>query len=92
MEWTRSHNISFVGLAERITSTTTSKVKKEIVNLSNLKHSEDKSISKKQLKAKKVELSPGQYVELEFPAKEKNLSSNEKTSFFLSSKGYYTPA
>ena len=92
MEWTRSHNISFIGLAEEVTSTTTPKIKKETISLSSLKHSENKNITKKQLKAKKVELSPGQYVELEFPAKEKNLNSDEKVSFFLSSKGYYTPA
>jgi len=85
MEWTKPHDISFIGLAD----VAISKIKQDVIDLSSLKHSEDKKITKKDLKSGKVELIPGQYVELEFPASKEKISSDEKASFFLNSKGYY---
>ena len=90
MEWTRPHNISFIGLADA-SSMTASTIKRDVISLSGLNHSENKNITKEDLKDKKVELSPGQYVKLEFATMEKKINSNEKTSFFLSSEGYYIP-
>ncbi len=90
LEWTAPHNLSFIGLAD-VDSLTSPHIKQEIVKLSNLRHSEDKDINKKHLKDGKVELIPGKYLELEFPAKEEEVKSNQKTSLVLKSKGYYTP-
>ena len=91
MNWTNSHNISFIGLAN-VESLTGSKIKQETIKLSKLKHSENKHINERCLRDGKVELIPGQFIELEFPVKEKrNNLGGQKTSFVLKSKGYYTP-
>ncbi len=88
LEWTNSHKLSFIGLAEADSSTT---IKQEVLKLSSLKHSEYKNINKESLKDGKVELIPGQYIDLEFPEKKERIQSGYKTSFVLKSKGYYAP-
>jgi len=90
LKWTNSHNLSFLGLAD-VNPLNNSSVKQEVIKLSDLKHSEDKNISKKHLKNGKVELTPGQFIELQFPAKKEIISPNQKISFILKPKGYYTP-
>jgi len=91
LKWTRPHNLSFVGLADVKDLSKTSDVSQEPIELSQLKHLEDRNINKTYLKKGKVELIPGQYIELEFPLEKENVESNQKTSFVLKSKGYYTP-
>jgi len=90
LKWTNSHNLSFLSLVN-VSSLNNSNVKQETIKLSNLKHSEDKSIDKESLKNGKVELTPGQFIELEFPAKKEVINSDQEISFILRSKGYYTP-
>jgi len=89
--WTAAHNLSFVALSDMEDLSAIPDIKEESIKLSNLKHSEQKNINKTYLKKKMVELIPGQYLELEFPAKKEEVKSNQKTSFVLKSKGYYTP-
>ncbi|GAI18234.1 unnamed protein product, partial [marine sediment metagenome] len=67
LEWTNSHNLSLLGLVNA-SPLTNSDAKQKTIKLSNLKHSEDKSIDKESLKDGRVELTPGQFIELEFPA------------------------
>lgn len=90
-KWTRPHNVSFVGLTDTEGLSEVSNISQESIKLSCLKHSENKNIDKTYLKKGKVELIPGQYIKLEFPAKKEKAESNQRTSFVLKSKGYYTP-
>jgi len=89
MEWTKFHNLSFVGLAE-VKPLDSFQVKQKTIELSKLRHSENKDVDEGYLKDEKVELIPGQFIELEFPAEKENINSNQKTSFILKSKGHYT--
>ncbi len=90
-KWTRSHNLSFVGLTDVNDISNISNIREKVVELSNLKHSENKDIKRESLKDGRVELIPGQYIELEFSAIKETLGFNQRTSFVLKSKGYYTP-
>jgi len=87
-KWTSSHNLSFLGLVD--VSPLSPDIKQESIKLSNLRHSKDKSINKKDLESEGVELTPGQFIDLEFPAKKEDINPNQKISFILKSKGYYT--
>ena len=89
MEWTKFHNLSFVGLAE-VKPLDSFQVKQKTIELSKLRHSENKDVDEGYLKDEKVELIPGQFIELEFPAEKENINSNQKTFFILKSKGHYT--
>jgi len=90
LEWTNSHNLSFTGLATTSDLSEASHVSQKTIQLSSLSHSEKKNINKNYLKSGKVELTPGQYIELEFPVEKDEVKVNQKTSFVLKSKGYYT--
>ncbi|MCX6758947.1 MAG: hypothetical protein NT012_00015 [Candidatus Nealsonbacteria bacterium] len=85
LEWTGSHNLSFIGLTEPDT-----RLKLEKIKLAYLEHSSNKNIKKEQLEKGEVQLIPGQFINLEFPYKKDNLKSSERVSFILKSKGYYT--
>ena len=65
--------------------------KRKTITPSKLTHSEDKKVNLKMLKSTEVEITPGQFVELEFPADKEVKTTNQKTSFLLESKGYYMP-
>jgi hypothetical protein len=88
LKWTSSHNLSFFGLVD--VNSLDSNIKQESIKLSNLRHSKDKNINKKDLEKKGVQLVPGEFIDLEFPAKREDIGSNQEISFVLNSKGYYT--
>ena len=89
LEWTESHNLSFIGLTE-VKPIKNGQSKIEKIRLAELKHSHNRNINKNNLKEGKVELIPGQFISLEFPYKKNTLKSNQRASFVLRSKGYYT--
>jgi len=90
MRWTASHHLSFVGISE-VTQIDSLNIKRQTITPTKISHSENKEVNLKKLKNTEVEITPGQFVELEFPAeKEKNIP-NQKTSLLLESKGYYMP-
>jgi len=90
LKWTNSHNLSFLGLVD-VSPLSGSNLKQGVIKLSDLRHSENKKINKKDLENEGVELTPGQFVNLEFSSKKEVLNPNQKVSFVLKSKGYYTP-
>ena len=89
LEWTNTHKLDFIGLAQLASPEETKKIKIENLKIESLKHSRKKEISKKELKKGKVELKPVQFLELTFPYKKITLKPQEIISFFLKSKGYY---
>ncbi len=90
LKWTNSHNLSFIGLVNA-SPLTNPDIKQETIKLSSLSHSEDKNINEKHLKDGRVGLIPGQFINLEFPAKKEIINSDQEISFILKAKGYYTP-
>jgi hypothetical protein len=88
LEWTNTHNLKLISLAQSATPKEMKGVKIESLKLESLLHSSDAKITKKDFK-KGVELIPGQYLELTFPYEKPSLDSNQTTSFVLKSKGYY---
>jgi len=89
LEWTNTHKLSALGLAQLASSEEVKKTKVESIALESLSHSQKKEITKKDLIKGGVELKPVQHIELDFPYKKITLKSGETVSYFLKSKGYY---
>ena len=88
LEWTNTHNLKSIGLAQLVKSKESKEIKIESLKLESLLHSNDAKITEKDFK-KGVELTPGQYLEMVFPYEKSSLNPNQTTSFVLKSKGYY---
>ncbi|RLC36712.1 MAG: hypothetical protein DRH33_06600 [Candidatus Nealsonbacteria bacterium] len=89
LEWTQPHNLSFIGLANS-NPKDINQLKIEKLKLSELRHSHNADVNKDTLKNGEIELIPGQFLSLEFPAEKAEIGVNQKISFILETKGYYT--
>jgi len=92
LEWTNTHKLNFMGLAQLATSEEIKDIKIENLKLETMKHSHKKEVNKEDLEKGKVELIPGQFLELTFPYKKIAPKSTETISYLLKSKGYYKKA
>jgi len=89
MEWTNTHKLSSIGLAQIATKREVEGIKVENLKLNSIKHSHEGEVSKEKLERGKTELVPGQFLELVFPCGKEIISSEENCSFLLRSKGHY---
>jgi len=89
LEWTNTHKLNFIGLAQLASSQEIKATKINNLKPETIKHSRQKEINKNDLEKGKVELIPGQSLELTFPYTKSNLKPKETVSYLLKSKGYY---
>ena len=90
LDWTDSHRLSYFGLD---TSDHKSDLKSlQITKLipTKLAHSKKGVCSYDQLKKNNVELLPGEFVKLNFPAEDLEIKENQTVSFLIKLRGHYT--
>ena len=83
LEWTTTHKIRPLGLAETVSP---EELEIEFISPEKINHSEKGKLTLKEIKGDSVELTPGEMLTLDFPAKEKN---KEEETFLFVSEGYY---